>query len=84
MTVFTHQLWDALLRVECSVEDFSSHWTQTLKKDLRRRISKVGGCVPSGVKSILFIFFLMTPGVSADSKQEPNAGSWTFSVLQRI
>ncbi|XP_040922673.1 E3 ubiquitin-protein ligase rnf213-beta isoform X2 [Toxotes jaculatrix] len=35
------EMWDALLKVECSVEDVSSRWTQSLTKDLRKRISMV-------------------------------------------
>ncbi|XP_028287710.1 E3 ubiquitin-protein ligase rnf213-beta isoform X2 [Parambassis ranga] len=35
------EMWDALLRVECTFEDVSSHWRQTMEKDLKKRISKV-------------------------------------------
>lgn len=34
------EMWDALLRVECSLEEVSSCWRQSLKKDLMKRISK--------------------------------------------
>ncbi|XP_047465467.1 E3 ubiquitin-protein ligase rnf213-beta [Mugil cephalus] len=34
------EMWDALLKVDCSFEDVSSRWTESLKKDLKKRISK--------------------------------------------
>ncbi|XP_060951524.1 E3 ubiquitin-protein ligase rnf213-beta [Limanda limanda] len=33
------ELWDTLFRVECSIEEVSSRWTQSLRKELRKRIS---------------------------------------------
>ncbi|XP_053269183.1 E3 ubiquitin-protein ligase rnf213-beta isoform X1 [Pleuronectes platessa] len=33
------ELWDKLFRVECFIEEVSSRWTQTLRKELRKRIS---------------------------------------------
>ncbi|GLD63194.1 E3 ubiquitin-protein ligase rnf213-beta-like protein [Lates japonicus] len=33
------EMWDALLKVECTIEEVSSRWTQSLTKDLRKRIS---------------------------------------------
>lgn len=39
-----YQMWDALMKVECSLEEFSSSWRQSLKKDLKKRISKVSDC----------------------------------------
>ncbi|KAM4715158.1 LOW QUALITY PROTEIN: E3 ubiquitin-protein ligase rnf213-beta [Anableps anableps] len=35
------ELWDALLKVECSSEDVSSHWEARLQKDLKKRINEV-------------------------------------------
>lgn len=43
--VLNSQMWDALLKVECSIEEVSSRWTQSLTKDLRKRISQVSDCV---------------------------------------
>lgn len=40
-TVGIHQMWDALLRVECSLEGVSSSWRLNLEKDLKKRISRV-------------------------------------------
>ncbi|KAM4524138.1 E3 ubiquitin-protein ligase rnf213-beta isoform 2-T2 [Odontesthes bonariensis] len=34
------EMWDSLLKVECCCEEVSSRWTQSLKKDLMKRISK--------------------------------------------
>ncbi|KAM4623618.1 E3 ubiquitin-protein ligase rnf213-beta [Polymixia lowei] len=34
------EIWDALLKVECSVPDVLSEWRSNLEKDLRKRISK--------------------------------------------
>ncbi|XP_054605449.2 E3 ubiquitin-protein ligase rnf213-beta isoform X2 [Nothobranchius furzeri] len=34
------ELWDALLKAECSSEEMSSCWKAMLKKDLKKRISK--------------------------------------------
>ncbi|XP_051273053.1 E3 ubiquitin-protein ligase rnf213-beta isoform X1 [Dicentrarchus labrax] len=34
------EMWDALLKVECSLEEVSSRWEVNLTKDLRKRISK--------------------------------------------
>ncbi|XP_047183572.1 E3 ubiquitin-protein ligase rnf213-beta isoform X2 [Scophthalmus maximus] len=34
------EMWNALLNVECSIEGVSSQWTQSLTKDLRKRISR--------------------------------------------
>ncbi|XP_071319372.1 E3 ubiquitin-protein ligase rnf213-beta isoform X2 [Trachinotus anak] len=34
------EMWDALFKVECSIEEVSSRWTQSLTKDLRKRISQ--------------------------------------------
>ncbi|KAF3854020.1 hypothetical protein F7725_014708 [Dissostichus mawsoni] len=34
------EMWDSLLKVECSLEEVSSSWRLTLKKDLKKRISK--------------------------------------------
>ncbi|XP_023274609.1 E3 ubiquitin-protein ligase rnf213-beta-like [Seriola lalandi dorsalis] len=34
------EMWDALLKVECSIEEVSSRWTQSLTKALRKRISQ--------------------------------------------
>ncbi|XP_042252605.1 E3 ubiquitin-protein ligase rnf213-beta [Thunnus maccoyii] len=34
------EMWDALLKVKCSIEEVSSQWQQSLKKDLKKRISK--------------------------------------------
>ncbi|XP_019133291.1 E3 ubiquitin-protein ligase rnf213-beta isoform X3 [Larimichthys crocea] len=34
------EMWDALLKVECSLEEVSSTWSVSLKKDLKKRISK--------------------------------------------
>ncbi|XP_045924674.1 E3 ubiquitin-protein ligase rnf213-beta [Micropterus dolomieu] len=34
------EMWDALLKVECSLEEVSSTWRISLKKDLTKRISK--------------------------------------------
>ncbi|XP_044192717.1 E3 ubiquitin-protein ligase rnf213-beta isoform X2 [Thunnus albacares] len=34
------EMWDALLKVQCSIEEVSSQWRQSLKKDLKKRISK--------------------------------------------
>ncbi|XP_076616648.1 E3 ubiquitin-protein ligase rnf213-beta isoform X2 [Chaetodon auriga] len=34
------QMWDALMTVECAVEEVSSRWRLSLKKDLKKRISK--------------------------------------------
>lgn len=34
-------MWDALLRVECSLEDVSTRWRLNLTKDLKKRISEV-------------------------------------------
>lgn len=42
VTVLNYQMWDALLKVECSLEDVSSRWRLSLTKDLKKRISKVG------------------------------------------
>ncbi|XP_049419183.1 E3 ubiquitin-protein ligase rnf213-beta isoform X2 [Epinephelus fuscoguttatus] len=36
------ELWDALLKVECSIEEVSSGWRLSLRKDLKKRISKAG------------------------------------------
>ncbi|CAK6965023.1 E3 ubiquitin-protein ligase rnf213-beta isoform X3 [Scomber scombrus] len=36
------EMWDSLLKVECSIEEVSSQWRPSLKKDLKKRISKVG------------------------------------------
>ncbi|KAI9537488.1 hypothetical protein NQZ68_025345 [Dissostichus eleginoides] len=36
----TDKMWDSLLKVECSLEEVSSSWRLTLKKDLKKRISK--------------------------------------------
>ncbi|XP_070782783.1 E3 ubiquitin-protein ligase rnf213-beta [Enoplosus armatus] len=33
------EMWDALLKVECSLEEVSSCWRLSLKKDLKKRIS---------------------------------------------
>ncbi|XP_034426662.1 E3 ubiquitin-protein ligase rnf213-beta-like [Hippoglossus hippoglossus] len=33
------ELWDTLFKVECSIEEVSSRWTQSLRKELRKRIS---------------------------------------------
>lgn len=41
MSVLNEQLWDALLKVECSSEDVSSQWEAKLKKDLKKRIHEV-------------------------------------------
>ncbi|XP_015244846.1 PREDICTED: E3 ubiquitin-protein ligase RNF213 [Cyprinodon variegatus] len=35
------ELWDALLKVECSSENVSSNWKAKLEKDLKKRISEV-------------------------------------------
>ncbi|XP_067343642.1 E3 ubiquitin-protein ligase rnf213-beta isoform X4 [Channa argus] len=35
------EMWDALLRVECSVEEVSSGWKLRIKKDLQKRISQL-------------------------------------------
>lgn len=35
-------MWDALIRVQCRVGEFSSGWKLCIKKDLQQRISKVG------------------------------------------
>ncbi|KAM3838360.1 E3 ubiquitin-protein ligase rnf213-beta-like, partial [Diretmus argenteus] len=34
------EIWDALLKVECTVQDVLSQWRLSLEKDLRKRISK--------------------------------------------
>ncbi|KAM6896925.1 E3 ubiquitin-protein ligase rnf213-beta [Xenentodon cancila] len=34
------EMWDALLRVECSSHEISAHWRQSQMKDLKMRISK--------------------------------------------
>ncbi|KAF3854024.1 hypothetical protein F7725_014712 [Dissostichus mawsoni] len=34
------EMWDSLLKVECSLEEVSSSWRLTVKKDLKKRISK--------------------------------------------
>ncbi|KAK5851292.1 hypothetical protein PBY51_002095 [Eleginops maclovinus] len=34
------EMWDSLLKVECSLEEVSSSWRLSLKKDLKKRISK--------------------------------------------
>ncbi|XP_071387268.1 E3 ubiquitin-protein ligase rnf213-beta-like [Centroberyx affinis] len=34
------EMWDALLKVECSVEEVLPQWRSSLEKDLRKRISK--------------------------------------------
>lgn len=39
--VVNGQMWDALLRVECSLEDVSTRWRLNLTKDLKKRISEV-------------------------------------------
>ncbi|KAM7381116.1 hypothetical protein PAMA_012108 [Pampus argenteus] len=36
------EMWDALLKVKCSIEEVSSAWRQRLLKDLKKRISKAG------------------------------------------
>lgn len=41
ISVFDYQMWDALLKVECSVQDISSQWRLRLEKDLKKRICKV-------------------------------------------
>lgn len=38
---YDHQMWDALLKVECCLEEVSSCWKLSLEKDLKKRISKV-------------------------------------------
>lgn len=35
------QMWDALLRLKCSLEDVSTSWRLDLEKDLKKRISGV-------------------------------------------
>ncbi|KAG8008845.1 hypothetical protein GBF38_010486 [Nibea albiflora] len=35
------EMWDALLKVECSLEEVSSSWRVSLKKDLEKRITKI-------------------------------------------
>lgn len=50
VTVLDFQMWDALLKVECSIEEVSSRWTQSLTKDLRKRISTVSDCMWFSVK----------------------------------
>ncbi|XP_028991062.2 E3 ubiquitin-protein ligase rnf213-beta [Betta splendens] len=35
------QMWDALIKVKCSVGEFSSGWKLCIKKDLQERISKL-------------------------------------------
>lgn len=39
------QMWDALLRLKFSLEEISSDWELSLKKDLKKRISQVGDCL---------------------------------------
>ncbi|KAI4801198.1 hypothetical protein KUCAC02_000123 [Chaenocephalus aceratus] len=34
------EMWDSLLKVECSLEEVSSSWRLSLKKDLKKRISQ--------------------------------------------
>ncbi|XP_036391600.1 E3 ubiquitin-protein ligase rnf213-beta-like [Megalops cyprinoides] len=34
------ELWDGLLRVECSLQSVSDQWSTTIEKDLRKRISE--------------------------------------------
>ncbi|XP_029311958.1 LOW QUALITY PROTEIN: E3 ubiquitin-protein ligase rnf213-beta [Cottoperca gobio] len=34
------EMWDSLLKVECSIEEVSSRWRLSLKKDLKKRVSK--------------------------------------------
>ncbi|XP_033975098.1 E3 ubiquitin-protein ligase rnf213-beta isoform X3 [Trematomus bernacchii] len=34
------EMWDSLLKMECSLEEVSSSWRLSLKKDLKKRISK--------------------------------------------
>lgn len=43
-TVLNHQMWDMLIKVECSVEGVSSSWKLGVKKDLQKRISEVRIC----------------------------------------
>lgn len=39
--VVNGQMWDALLKVECSLEDVSARRRLNLTKDLKKRISEV-------------------------------------------
>lgn len=41
ITAGIHQMWDALLKVECSLEDVSSSWRLNIERDLKKRISRV-------------------------------------------
>ncbi|XP_029383406.1 E3 ubiquitin-protein ligase rnf213-beta [Echeneis naucrates] len=53
------EMWDALLKVECSIEAVSSRWTQILTEDLRKRIcqtseeNKVLVCCRESTKAAL-------------------------------
>lgn len=38
-----NQMWDALLKVDCSLGDVSSRWRSSLTRGLKRRISQVSG-----------------------------------------
>ncbi|XP_026171361.1 E3 ubiquitin-protein ligase rnf213-beta isoform X2 [Mastacembelus armatus] len=35
------EMWDTLLKADCSVQEVSSRWRQSMKKDLMKRISKL-------------------------------------------
>lgn len=57
LTVLDHQMWDSLLKVDCSLEEVSSSWRLSLKKDLMKRISKVSNRLVIRVKWTLFVLF---------------------------
>lgn len=39
--MWNHQMWDSLIKVQCSVDGISSSWMLSIEKDLQKRISKV-------------------------------------------
>lgn len=41
VSVLNWQMWDNLIKVECSVEEVSTSWKLSIKKDLQKRISTV-------------------------------------------
>ncbi|XP_054454921.1 E3 ubiquitin-protein ligase rnf213-beta [Anoplopoma fimbria] len=53
------EMWDALLKADCSLEEVSSHWTSSLRRDLMKRISQAADedkvllcCLPLSLAAI--------------------------------